>query len=338
MQLPAAKEVNFDIDKYLNRFIPRPRLYLLPRPVSWFLGYRDKPRKEIGNVLVWGWSFLGAFCGVALIEGVVKSSSLLQSYHPPLVLGSFGAAAILEYNTIESPLAQPRNSILGHLLSALVGVSTTKLFHLSPHFESLRWLAGAISCGLSSAIMGLTHTTHPPAGATALLAAIDPNVEVLGWFLIPLVLLSSLLMLGSALVINNLQRQFPLFWWTAARLDGFKQREREENGDGNGNADIEKLPKSVVDQSSSSSTRMTTTTAATTTKTTNEKHPIDESLPRIIITSQKTLVPEGVYLAGEERAILEILQDRLRGILDADEEGRLASGSSSVTRVCTLRD
>ncbi len=89
MKLPAARDVNFDIDKYLNRFVPRSRLYLLPQPISWFLGYRDKPRKEIGNVLVWGWSFVGAFCGVALIEGVVKSSPEIQSYAPPLILGSF---------------------------------------------------------------------------------------------------------------------------------------------------------------------------------------------------------------------------------------------------------
>lgn len=53
-----------------------------------------------------------------------------------------GAAAILEYNTIESPLAQPRNLVLDHFLSALIGVCITKLFALLPHarFDTLRCL------------------------------------------------------------------------------------------------------------------------------------------------------------------------------------------------------
>ena len=49
-----------------------------------------------------------------------------------------GAAAILEYNAIASPFAQPRPAILGQLLSAIIGVSITELFLLSPHFALLR--------------------------------------------------------------------------------------------------------------------------------------------------------------------------------------------------------
>lgn len=129
-----------------------------------------------------------------------------------------GAAAILEYNTIESPLAQPRNSIVGHLISAVVGIGITKLFELNANFESLRWVAGAMACGLASAAMVLTKTVHPPAGATALLAAVDPNVSRLGWYLLPLVLLSVVLTVGSACLINNVQRQFPLYWVTPLDL------------------------------------------------------------------------------------------------------------------------
>ncbi|KAI9788118.1 MAG: hypothetical protein M1835_002459 [Candelina submexicana] len=323
MQLPAAKDVNFDIDKYLNRFVPRPRLHLLPKPVSWFLGYRDKPRREIGNVLVWGWSFVGAFCGVALIEGVVKSSPSIQSYAPPIILGSFGAAAILEYNTIESPLAQPRNSILGHFLSALVGVIITKLFQLSPQFENLRWLAGALSCGLASAVMGLTRTTHPPAGATALLAAVDPQVSALGWFLLPLVLLSSVLMLGSALAINNIQRQFPTFWWTPSSLSKTRNSNSTTTTTTTTTHDIEKV---------ASGAKSSTSVA----ERNQEAGVVSDQEPRIVISAQKIVVPEGLYLAGEERGILEILQDRLRRTLES--ENGLASGSSSVTKIGATRD
>ncbi len=40
-----------------------------------------------------------------------------------LLIGSFGASAVLLYGGPRSPLAQPRNLIGGHLVSALVGVS-----------------------------------------------------------------------------------------------------------------------------------------------------------------------------------------------------------------------
>lgn len=40
-----------------------------------------------------------------------------------MVIGSFGATAVLVYSAWQAPLAQPRNVIFGHVLSALVGVS-----------------------------------------------------------------------------------------------------------------------------------------------------------------------------------------------------------------------
>ena len=55
-----------------------------------------------------------------------------------MIIGSFGASAIMVYGEIESPLAQPRNLIGGHLLSAVIGVFCYQI--LAPHL----WIAGAI--------------------------------------------------------------------------------------------------------------------------------------------------------------------------------------------------
>ncbi|KAL9087423.1 MAG: hypothetical protein Q9159_003635 [Coniocarpon cinnabarinum] len=127
-----------------------------------------------------------------------------------------GAAAILEYNTVASPLAQPRNLIFSHAFCSVIAVGITKLFALLPHdrFEDLRWLAGAIIVATCSVVMSITKTVHPPAGAMALLAATSPQISNLGWNLVPLVMIGAALMLGNALAINNIQRQFPLFWMT----------------------------------------------------------------------------------------------------------------------------
>ena len=215
-----------------------------------------------------------------------------------------GAGAILEYNTIESPLSQPRNSIIGHFIAAVVGVGVTKIFRLSPRFEDIRWLAGAAACGLASAIMGLTKTVHPPAGATALLAAVDPKISRLGWFLLPLVLLGSLLTLVISLVINNIQRQFPLFWWTAANL------ERPA-------PDIEKVPtfKTEVERKKS-------------------QHDERQRLSYMItITPDKVTVPEHLYMDDVEKAVLEDMRTRLGEGVEEFVAASPGSNDTSRTRV-----
>lgn len=88
MHVPAAKDVHFDVDKSLNRFIPRSRVHRLPKPIAHFLGYRAKPRKELGSVIIAAWSFIGAFCGVAIIEGVFMTPSI-RAHGAPLIIGSF---------------------------------------------------------------------------------------------------------------------------------------------------------------------------------------------------------------------------------------------------------
>lgn len=60
--------------------------------------------------------------------------------------------------------------------------------------------------------MQITKTTHPPAGATALLPATNAQIFAMSWYFLPVVLLSSMLVLVTALLINNLQRRYPIFW------------------------------------------------------------------------------------------------------------------------------
>lgn len=289
MHVPEVKDWHIDVDKYLKPYVPRNLIYRLPRPLSHFLGHRDRPRTEIGNVLVAGWALLGAFVGVAVIEAAFMAPAITH-HGVPLLIGSFGAAAVLEFNTIESPLAQPRNTIIGHMLSAAVGVGITKLFKLNADFEKLRWLAGALACGVASAVMTVTKTVYPPAGATALLAAVDPQVEHLGWYLLPLLLLSTTLTLITSLLINNIQRQYPTYWWTPASV-----------GRASHQHDIEKVPTKTVRASDSSSSL-----------TNAVMHLESGGGNPIRITADDIMVPEGFYLAEEERSILEILQDRLR--------------------------
>ncbi|WIX31548.1 HPP family protein [Salinicola sp. JS01] len=153
------------------------------------------------------WSWLGAFLGMA---GVGWLSTQAAQAHPLLMVGSFGATSVLLYAAPESPLAQPRNVLGGNVLSALCGFVTWSLLGDG-------WIAAAVAVSTAILLMQLTHTLHPPGGATALIAVIGSGeLHQLGWIyaFFP-VGLGCILMLSVAVVINNLarHRRYPQHWW-----------------------------------------------------------------------------------------------------------------------------
>jgi len=195
------------------------RLASWPAWLSRWLGYRSSPPPKRSDRTVWIWSFVGAFCSISLIQAVFGQVQYFIRRGVPSIVASYGASAVLIYGTIDVPLAQPRALMGGHFIGALVGVIITKLVHLVPteeRFQQLTWLAGSLSCATSLVIMQMTATTHPPAGATALLAAVNDDIRAIGWYYLPVVLLTSSLALVIALMLNNIQRRYPVFWFEPA--------------------------------------------------------------------------------------------------------------------------
>ena len=72
-----------------------------------------------------------------------------------MIIDTLGASAVLIYGAIRSPLAQPRNLVGGHMISAAIGVTTYKLL------PAPLWLTSAIAVASSIAIMHATKTLHP---------------------------------------------------------------------------------------------------------------------------------------------------------------------------------
>lgn len=154
------------------------------------------------------WSWLAAFLGIAAVS--VIHFNLLEQTDLIMVIGSFGASAVLIYGAIRSPLAQPRNLLGGHILSAIIGVFCYQTFH------GEMWLAAALAVATAIAVMHATRTLHPPGGATALIAVLGgEKVHELGYLyvLVP-VASGALIMLLVALLINNIPktRKYPDFW------------------------------------------------------------------------------------------------------------------------------
>ena len=155
-------------------------------------------------------SVTGAFVGILAVSLLAQWLHLSAS-DSLFLIGSFGASAVLIYGAPRSPFAQPRNLVVGHLVSALAGVSCASLLVTVPAISAAAAVASAI------ALMHLTHSIHPPGGATALIAVIGSDqVQALSyWYVLSPVMLGVMIMLVVALVINNLfpGRQYPEYWF-----------------------------------------------------------------------------------------------------------------------------
>jgi len=151
------------------------------------------------------WAFLGSFIGIAIIA-YLQSRTLPHS-DVVYLIGSFGASSVLIYGVIQSPLAQPRNLVGGHVISAIVGVTIAKFV------PDIFWLTATLSVSISIVLMQLTKTLHPPGGATALIAVTgSAEIKNLGyWYVIMPVLSGVLILLLVALVFNNMtpNRYYP---------------------------------------------------------------------------------------------------------------------------------
>ena len=166
---------------------------------------KSPPMVSFPEILI---SWIGAFLGIAAVS--VINYHIIYGTDFIMVIGSFGASAVLIYGAIKSPLAQPRNFIGGHMISAIIGVTCYKLF------PSQLWIASSLAVATSIAVMHSTKTLHPPGGATALIAVIGSNkIHSLGYlYVIVPAGLGAVIMLGVALLVNNIprNRRYPEFW------------------------------------------------------------------------------------------------------------------------------
>lgn len=169
-------------------------------------GGQRPPKVGVSEIL---WSWIGAFAGITPVA--LLNYTFFAGNDFVYIIGSFGASAVLIYGAIRSPLAQPRNLVGGHLLSAFIGVASWQLFAPFP------WFAAAFSVATAIAVMHATQTLHPPGGATALIAVIgSEKIHALGFmYLLFPVGLGVLIMLIVALITNNMAktRKYPEFWF-----------------------------------------------------------------------------------------------------------------------------
>ncbi|CAM3820420.1 HPP family protein [Parendozoicomonas haliclonae] len=79
-----------------------------------------------------------------------------------LLMAPFGATMVLIFGVHHSPLAQPKNVVFGHLITAAVGLLFVNTLAVTP-------LTLGIAVGFGLFLMLLLDVPHPPAGGNPLL-------------------------------------------------------------------------------------------------------------------------------------------------------------------------
>ncbi len=118
------------------------------------------------------------------------------------LIASFGSTMVLLYGYPESPFAQPKNIIVGHFLTSLVGIIFLNFVHL-PIFINI-----PLAVGFGVMLMILLKVTHPPAGG-------NPIIVIIGsvsydYLLMP-VIVGSIVVLLFGVIINKfiLKKKYP---------------------------------------------------------------------------------------------------------------------------------
>lgn len=140
--------------------------------------------------------------GALIAAGVIGLLAYLTEQ--PLVLGSFGASIFVLFILPDTPFAQPRNVIGGHVVSTFIGL----LFF---HFVGTEWWSMALSLATALSLMQLLNVPHPPAGSNPFIVFL----AAANWeFLFTPTLLGSVLLVIVALFYNNLSkdRTYPKYW------------------------------------------------------------------------------------------------------------------------------
>ena len=153
----------------------------------------DYPNKKvlINNLL----SGIGAFLCISCLAFLNLSENGNVWLIPP-----FGASMVLVMAVHGSPLAQPKNVLLGHILSAMGGV-------LIYSFMGVSALSLGLSVGLAVFLMASFKVIHPPAGANPIIAVLGG--EGLDFILMP-VAIGALFIVLFAIVYNKiLKRNYP---------------------------------------------------------------------------------------------------------------------------------
>jgi CBS domain-containing membrane protein len=147
-----------------------------------------------------------SFINGCISIGLMAALALIT--RSPFIFPSLGPTAFLFFYTPRAPTASPRNTIVGHTIGVLAGYFSLVVAGLTAAGPALavgvtwpRVIAAGLSLGLTSGLMVLLKSPHPPAGATTLIISLGILTKPLQLLLL---LVAVVLLTLQALAINRL--------------------------------------------------------------------------------------------------------------------------------------
>jgi CBS-domain-containing membrane protein len=153
----------------------------------------------------WSEPLIVGLGGAIIIAALYLLSVELHLVH--CFLAPLGASCALVVGAPAAPFVQPRNVILGNVLSALVGLAVFCIC------AQTTWWTLAAAIGIAMALMVATKTFHPPAAVTVLLPILT-QITDFTWAVVP-VGVGAVIVVVIGILYNNAYagRQYPIFWW-----------------------------------------------------------------------------------------------------------------------------
>jgi len=130
-------------------------------------------RRHANVPVLAAFAFLNGLISIAIMSAIAVITG------SAFIFPSLGPTAFLFFYTPTAPAASPRNTIIGHaigVVSGYVSLVVTGLTTTGPALSvGVTWprvIAAALSLALTSGLMVLLKSPHPPAGATTLIISL----------------------------------------------------------------------------------------------------------------------------------------------------------------------
>lgn len=144
-------------------------------------------------------SAIGIFFGIGIVALVSKSIDT------NLLLAPFGATSIIAFLLYDSEYAQPRNIILGYIITSIVGI-------LMAYILGHNWIVYALGVAIAMLVKSWFKAIHPPSAAMPIILLKANEQGIINYFLFD-VIPGICLLVFIAIVYNRfiLHRDYPLW-------------------------------------------------------------------------------------------------------------------------------
>lgn len=139
-----------------------------------------------------------------------------------------------------------------------------------------------------------------------MLAATNAQIVAMGWMYVPFVVLCTSVMLAIALVVNNIQRCYPLYWWTEGEI-GVRAKV----------VDVEKGQRGRSGTVNSTESERTLRNGSEG-GVEEDRSYVCDSGPVVVVTGHSIDLPPMLDVTAEELEVLKRMQTRLGAMVAGD--------------------